>query len=204
MDIKKYMGLLVIISSPTGGGKDAVIARLLKIFPNSARLITTTSRPPRPTDKEGVTYNFISPKDFKDKIKQGYFLEYNNCVGNYYGTPKKYFHDILKKYDLIFSNLDVNGKHSMDKLKIKNLSFFLLPESMDVLKQRAEKRGGMTKTMIQDRIKLAEKEIKKSKNYDYKIKNYEGRLEETADNIAAIIQKHLQNSTAIDKTQDKS
>lgn len=194
-------GLLVIISSPTGGGKDAVIARLLKIFPNSTRLVTTTSRAPRPTDKEGVTYHFVSPKDFADKIKEGYFLEYNNCVGNYYGTPKKYLEDLLKTHDLVFSNLDVNGKHSMDKLDVKNLSFFLLPENLEVLKQRAEKRGGMTEQMIQDRIKLAGEEIAHSKDFDYQITNYEGKLQQTTNDIAEIITRHLKNSPTIDKTQ---
>lgn len=193
------MALLIIISSPTGGGKDAVIARLLKIFPNSARLVTTTSRLPRPSDKEGVTYNFISPEDFAKKIKQGYFLEYNNCVGNYYGTPKKYLWDLLKNNSLVFSNLDVNGKHSMDKLGINNLAFFLLPESMDILKQRVEKRGGMTKKMIRDRIKLASEEIGQSKDYDYQITNYDGKLQQTTDNIANIIQNHLKNNLPVDK-----
>lgn len=193
------MGLLIIISSPTGGGKDAVIAKLLNVFPNSARLVTTTSRPPRPTDKEGVTYNFISPEDFEEKIKQGYFLEYNNCVGNYYGTPKKYLADLLEKNALVFSNLDVNGKHSMDKLGIKNLSFFLLPESLEVLKHRAQKRGGMTEKMIQDRIKLAGQEIAQSKDYDYPVTNYEGKLQQTTDNIASLIQNHLKNNGLVDK-----
>ncbi len=192
-------GLLIIISSPTGGGKDAVIAKLLKVFPNSIRLVTTTSRNPRPSDKEGVTYNFISPTEFEDKIKQGYFLEYNNCAGNYYGTPKKYLEDLLQNYDLVFSNLDVNGKHSMDKLNVKNLSFFLLPENLEILKQRAEKRGGMTEQMIQDRIKLAAEEIDQSGDYDYQITNYEGKLQETTDNIASHIQNHLKNNHLVDK-----
>ncbi len=193
--------LLIIISSPTGGGKDAVIARLLKMFPNSTRLVTTTSRAPRPTDKEGVTYHFVSPADFEKKIKEGYFLEYNNCVGNYYGTPKQYLADLLANHDLVFSNLDVNGKHSMDKLGVKNMSFFLLPENMEVLKQRAEKRGGMTEKMIQDRIRLAGEEIAQSRDYDYPITNYEGKLQQTTDNIAEIITRHLRNTPPIDKVQ---
>ena len=197
-------GLLIIISSPTGGGKDAVIARLTKIFPHSIRLVTTTSRPPRPSDKEGVTYNFISPEDFADKIKQDYFLEYNNCVGNYYGTPKKYLEDLLKNNDLVFSNLDVNGKHSMDKLDVNNLAFFLLPENMDVLTKRVQKRGGMTDKMIRDRIELAVEEIAKSKDYDYQITNYDGKLQQTTDNIADIIKNHLRNTPPIDKIQNNS
>ena len=162
-------------------------------------MVTSTSRAPRPTDKEGVTYNFLSSTEFEKKIKEEYFLEYNNCVGNYYGTPKKYLADLLKKRDLVFSNLDVNGKHSMDKLEVNNLSFFLLPESMETLRKRAEKRGGMTPKMIQDRIKLASEEIEQSKDFDYQITNYEGKLQQTTDNIALIIQKHLTNNRPVDK-----
>ena len=194
-------GLLIIISSPTGGGKDAVIARLLKMFPSSTRLVTTTSRAPRPTDQEGATYYFVSPEDFEKKIKEGYFLEYNNCVGNYYGTPKQYLEDLLANNVLVFSNLDVNGKHSMDKLSVKNMSFFLLPESIEILKQRAEKRGGMTEEMIRDRIKLAGEEIDQSRDYDYQITNYEGKLQQTTDSIAEIITRHLKNTPPIDKIQ---
>ncbi len=181
------MGLLIIISSPTGGGKDAIIARLLKIFPKAARLVTTTSRQPRPSDQEGVTYHFISPAEFETKIKADYFLEYNNMVGNYYGTPKKYLQKLLAENDLVFANLDVNGKQSLDKLGIKHLSIFLLPESLEVLKQRVMKRGGMTNEMIEARLRLGAEEIEKSKDYDYRVTNYEGKLQETAEKIAEII-----------------
>jgi len=183
------MGLLIIISSPSGGGKDAVIRALLKNFPKSAKVITTTSRTPRPSDIEGVTYNFLSREEFKQKIKEGYFLEYNDCVGNYYGTPHEYFYNLLKNNNFVFSNIDVNGKYSIDKLGVRNLSFFLLPESIDVLKKRAEKRGGMTKAMVDDRMRLAKKEIEKSADYDYKIVNYEGKIEQTIEEITQIIRK---------------
>lgn len=87
----------------------------------------------------------------------------------------------------------------MDKLEVNNLSFFLLPESMETLRKRAEKRGGMTPEMIQDRITLAGKEIEQSKDFDYQITNYEGKLQQTTDNIASIIQKHMANSRPVDK-----
>lgn len=184
-------GLFVIISSPTGGGKDATIEELLKIFPNSARLVTTTSRVPRPTDQEGVTYNFISREEFEKKINEGYFVEYNNYASNYYGTPKEYLMDMLNKHSVVFSNIDVNGKHSMDKLGIKNLAIFLLPESISILEQRVEKRGGLTKEQIAERIKIVSQEIEASKDYDYKLTNYEGKLAETVDNVAKIVKEHL-------------
>lgn len=187
-------GLFVIISSPTGGGKDATIEELIKIFPNSAKLVTTTSRPPRPTDQEGITYNFISREDFEKKINENYFLEYNNYASNYYGTPKKYLADMLEKHSVVFSNIDVNGKRSMDKLGIKHLSIFLLPESIAILEQRVEKRGGLTKEMIAERIKVVAQEIEASKDYDYKLTNYEGKLEETVEGVAEIVRKHLAGS----------
>ena len=79
------MGLLVVISSPSGGGKDSVINELLKQIPNSVRLVTTTSRDLRPGNKDGVDYFFISKEDFENKIKNDEMVEHNNYVGNYYG-----------------------------------------------------------------------------------------------------------------------
>ncbi len=185
-------GLFVIISSPTGGGKDATIEELIKIFPNSARLVTTTSRTPRPTDQEGVTYNFISREEFEKKINEEYFVEYNNYASNYYGSPKEHLLDLLNKHSVVFSNIDVNGKHSMDKLGIKHLSIFLLPESIAILEQRVQKRGGLTKEQITERIKIVSQEIEASKDYSYKLTNYEGKLAETVDNVAKIVKEHLE------------
>ncbi len=192
-------GLTVIISSPAGGGKDAVIRKLLEIFSNSTRIITTTSRLPRPNEQNGVNYFFITKEEFKKKIAEGYFLEYNDCAGNFYGTPKKYVEDLIKKYELVFTNIDVNGKHSFDKLGITNLSFFLLPESLEILRERAKRRGGMTDQMIDDRLRLSQEEIEKSKDFDHQIVNTDGKLEETVNQIADIIRKHQPNIATIDK-----
>lgn len=185
------MSLFVVISSPTGGGKDTLISELLKIIPNSGRLVTTTSRVPRPTDKPGIAYNFISHEDFENKIKEGYFLEYNNFAGNYYGTPKIHLAENLKKYDCVLSNLDVNGKHSLDKMKVPHLSIFLLPENLEILRKRAEARGGITKEMIDQRLEIAEQEIAQSKDYNYQIINHEGKLDETVAKVREIIQNDL-------------
>jgi len=189
---KKHMGLLIIISSPAGGGKDAVIKKLLDIFPNSTRIVTTTSRPPRPNDKEGVNYFFVSQKDFEKKISEGYFLEYNNCAGFYYGTPKKYLKNLLAKYKIIFTNIDVNGKRHFDKLGLANFSIFLLPENMEILRERAKRRGGMNKEQIEKRLRIGQEEINHSQDYDYRLVNRDGKLDETVAKIADRIKKRLQ------------
>jgi guanylate kinase len=186
--------LLVIISSPAGGGKDSVIRGLLKILPNSTRLVTTTSRAKRPRDNEGIDYFFISKQDFEEKIKREYFLEYNNCAGNYYGIPKEYFYNLQNKFDVVLTDIDVNGKKHFDDLKIPHISIFLVPDSMDILRERARRRGGMTEEMIEARIRLGYEEIEHAKDYDYKLVNHDGKMNETIDNVAKIIQDRLKKA----------
>ena len=183
-------GLLVIISSPSGGGKDAVINALLKRFPNSARFVTTTSRPPRPGNKEGVDYHFLNPEDFVRKIEQGDFIEYNFYAGHYYGTEKSRLNEALQKYQLVLTQIEVNGKHNLDKAAIPHLAIFLLPESLEVLKRRIEERGGVSPANLTERLNIAEKEIAASGDYDYRIVNAEGKLDETIEKIGKIIEPY--------------
>ena len=99
------MGLLVVISSPSGGGKDSVINELLKVLPDSARLVTTTSRPLRLGNVDGIDYHFISHDEFVAKIKNEEMVEYNNYAGNYYGIEKSKLKKILEKYGKFIINL---------------------------------------------------------------------------------------------------
>lgn len=185
------MSLLVVISSPSGGGKDSVINALLKIIPGSARFVTTTSRQPRPGNKDGVDYHFISEKIFKEKIAAGEFIEYNHYSSNYYGTQKKHLTESLARHAVVFTQIEVNGKHNLDKLKIPHLSIFLEPENLDVLRGRIERRGGVSPESLTERLKIAKKEIEESKDYDYRVINYEGKLNETIAKIAEIIQSRI-------------
>lgn len=181
------MGLFVVISSPSGGGKDSVINRLLEILPDSTRLLTTTSRPPRPGNVEGIDYHFISQSEFEDKIKNNEMVEYNNYAGNYYGIEKKRLEDTLERNDIVFTQIEVNGKHNLDKLQIKHLSVFLLPDSLEILAKRIRKRGGVSEEKILQRLEIAKKEIEESKDYDYKIVNKDGKFEKTIKKLLKII-----------------
>lgn len=187
-------GLLIIISAPSGNGKDTVIEALLKIIPNSTRFITTTSRPPRPGNQEGVDYYFISKEEFENKIKNNEFLEYNFYAGNYYGTEKKRLEEMLSNHSVVFSAIEVNGKHNLDKAKVKNLSIFLLPDSLEILKNRIRLRGGVSEELIEERMKTAQYEIENSLDYDYRIVNENGKLDETIDKLAKIILSEIVKS----------
>lgn len=184
-------GNLVVISSPSGGGKDTVIFALLKKFKNSAKLVTTTTRPPRPDDKEGITYHFTTKKDFQEKIKNNEVVEYNLYAGHYYGVTKAELNEKIKHFNLIFTNIDVNGRKSLEAAGFKNLSIFLMPENLNDLENRISHRGGLTQLEIKERLKIAKLEIGLAKEYDFTVVNKTGKLNETIDNVAKIITKHL-------------
>lgn len=184
-------GHLVVISSPSGGGKDTVIFALLKKFKNSAKLVTTTTRTPRPDDKEGVTYHFITKENFQEKIKNDEVLEYNFYAGNYYGITKAELENKLKNFDLVLTNIDVNGRRSLKKAGFDNLSIFLMPDNLKDLKTRISHRGGLSQTEIEERLKTAKSEIELAGEYDFRVVNKTGKLTETIDNVAKIIAEHL-------------
>jgi len=178
---------LIVISSPSGGGKDVIIARLMKIFQNSTKLVTTTTREPRSGETPGLSYNFVSKETFEDKMKNNELLEHNKYNGNYYGVDKVVLAETLTKNSFVFTNIDVNGKASLDKNNIKHLAIFLLPESLDVLERRIKARGGVVEEDIKERLKTAKKEIEMSGDYDYKVVNKDGHIEEAVAEIESII-----------------
>ncbi len=184
-------GTLVIISSPSGGGKDTIISALLKKIANSAKLITTTTRTPRPDDQEGLTYYFVSKENFEEKIKTGEIVEHNFFTGNYYGITKTELENKLQNFDVVFTNIDVNGRRNLSAGGFKNLSIFLVPENLDDLKLRISRRGGLSELEIQQRLETAKHEITCAQEYDFQVINKNGKLDETIDNVAKIIKNYL-------------
>jgi len=180
-------GKLVIISSPSGGGKDSIISALLKIVPNSTRLITTTSREPRPGNQNGIDYYFVSQTEFENKIQNEEMVEYNNYAGNYYGIEKKNLILALENNEWVFTQIEVNGKQHLDEQNIPNISIFLLPENLEILAKRIRNRGGLDDEKIKERLEIAQKEINKSVLYDYQIVNVDGKFEETVSKIREIL-----------------
>lgn len=184
-------GQLIIISSPSGGGKDSVIRGLVKLLPGSIKFVTTTTRPMRPGEENGVDYHFVAKDEFKKMIQNNELIEFNIYSDNYYGTEKKRMTDLLDEHTIVFSNIEINGKKNFDRAGWENLSIFLMPESLETLKQRIVARGGLTDDKIATRLETAKDEIAQSDIYDYKLTNYQGKLDETIEKTAEIIRKHL-------------
>lgn len=181
--------LLIIISSPSGGGKSTMCKKLIEdtsspIFGKSQFSVSATTRTARKAEVEGKDYFFLSKADFKNKIKQNEFLEYADVFGNFYGTLKS---QISTAKHTLF-DIDVQG-HAQIKAQTDALSIFLLPPSIDILKQRLRQRGDLTKQDEEKRINEAINEIKYTHDYDYILINSE--IEKTFNAICGIISSNL-------------
>lgn len=193
-------GQLIVISAPGGVGKDSVIRGLLATLPGSIRNITTTSRPMRSGEVDGQDYYFLSAESFKEKIDRDDFIEYNFFTGNYYGTERLRLNTLLREHELVITQVDINGKKSLDREHIPHLAIFLLPDNLEVLGKRLEKRGSMTEEQIKERLRIAKDEIKVAPTYDVQVINKEGKLDETISELAKIILKYTTQNTGIDNS----
>ena len=177
-------GELFILSSPAGGGKTTLANLLIKEIPNLKRVITCTTRKPRPGEKNGVDYYFLSKEEFEKRIKENDFLEYAIVHGNYYGTPKKEVEEELQKgFDLLLV-IDVQGMRQIVSNKKDVVTIFILPPSLDELVRRMKERGD-SEEEIQKRLKTAKKEIPAWKEYNYVVIN--DNLDKAKENIKYII-----------------
>jgi guanylate kinase len=182
-------GTFVIISAPSGGGKNTVIAELVRRLPNAARFVTTTTRLPRGIERDGQDYYFLDEKTFLEKKDGGDFLETNFYAGHWYGTDREHLGDALQRHAIVFGALDVNGKRQLSAAGVPHLSIFLLPEDMATLEKRIRRRGGLTDEEVLKRLETAREEIAAAGEYDSTVVNPEGHLPEAVDGVFAILDK---------------
>ncbi len=184
---QKDKGQLIIISGPSGSGKGSVISKLLeKTSQNRWLSISTTSRPIRSNDIEGVTYNFVNEKEFEQKIKDDYFLEYAKYAGNYYGTPKASISEKLDQGIDVFLEIEIEGAANIKKLIPEAIFIFIMPPSLKTLVKRLKKRKTDSNEKIIERFHTAYREINEVTKYNYVVVNDD--LNEAATKVEAIIQ----------------
>lgn len=182
-------GLLVIISAPSGAGKDVVIDRLVKKLDDAVVYVTATSRKPRPGEIEGTHYYFYSPEKFREEIEEGNFLEWSMVHGEFKGVRRDVLGETLQNHKIVIVKPDPQGMRKIKSQLPEALTIFIMPPSVESLRRRLTTRGTETAEQREIRLRNAEIEMAAAPEYDYVVVNEDGKIDETADQIAEIIKK---------------
>ena len=178
-------GRVFIISGPSGSGKDSLMKKVFEKAPHIKFSISSITRPMRVGEVEGEKYNFVSRERFEEMIANDELLEHNVFVGNYYGTPKAPVLKSVEEGNDILIEVDVNGAYQIfDKIP-DAVSIFIMPPSLEILKNRLTGRGTDSQEVIEKRLFEALREIASAKDYDYIVVNDD--LDTAADEFVSIM-----------------
>ncbi|WP_342565859.1 guanylate kinase [Paenibacillus sp. FSL R7-0345] len=166
-------GLLIILSGPSGVGKGTVCTALRPKMPELVYSVSATTRNPREGEENGVNYFFKSRDEFAAMIEADQLLEHAEYVGNYYGTPRDFVEQTLESGKDIILEIEVQGALKVKEKFPEGIFVFLLPPSMDELKDRIRGRGTEHPDVISHRMSVAEDEIGLIRHYDYAVVNDE-------------------------------
>ncbi|HEX9435890.1 MAG TPA: guanylate kinase [Candidatus Limnocylindria bacterium] len=190
---KAVRGLLVILSAPSGAGKDVVIEGLLRELEDATLYVTATSRAPRPGEIQGKHYFFYSPQKFREEIEQGNFLEWSVVHGEYKGVRGDAVGDALHEHRIVLVKPDPQGMRKLKAVLPEALTIFIQPPSLDSLRRRLVGRGTETPESLELRMKNAEIEMAAAPEYDHVVVNEDGKLAETVRTVADIIRKEAEH-----------
>lgn len=183
--MEKRTGKLIVLSGPSGVGKGTVLRALLDVCPNTRRCVTCTTREPRPGETDGKDYFFISDREFRKKIDEGYFLEYAQVHLNLYGTPLSEVQAMLAEGLDVILEIDVQGGLTVKGKMPSAVMVFIVPPSMEELERRLRGRDQDTEESILKRLENARKEIAEIPHYEYLVVN--DIVEQAVDDLKAII-----------------
>jgi guanylate kinase len=177
-------GILLILSGPSGAGKGTICKSLLKET-DIQYSISATTRKPRPGEKDGREYFFITKEEFEKKIQEDAFLEWAQVYDNYYGTPKKFVEEVLVSGKDCILEIDPQGAQKVKGKKPDAVYVFIAPPSMQELKNRITNRGTENTLEINKRLNCAKEEMLSMHNYDYVVIN--DKVETAVKKIQAIL-----------------
>lgn len=180
-------GLLVVMSAPSGCGKDTIFKELCAIRSDCVESVSATTRAPRPAEVDGVNYFFKTKDEFLEMIDNDGLLEYAEYNGCYYGTPVKGVEDAINDGKVCFLIIEVQGAQNIMRMRPDCVSIFVLPPSIEVLEHRLNKRQTNDAEDIKNRVELAKKELELAPLYKYNVVN------DALDNAVAEINEIINN-----------
>jgi len=177
----------VVISGPSGAGKDTVLNRMKERGVEADFIVTTTTRPRRNYEVHGISYNFVSPTTFEEMIENNDLLEYAQVYGNWYGVPKRAVSQALERGSDAIIKVDIQGAVSI-KNNLPGACFvFITPPKIAELPGRLKRRNTESETERELRLKTAGSEFEKLSVFDYIVLNPEGEIDAAVEDVLAII-----------------
>lgn len=181
-------GLLVVVCAPSGGGKSTIIKRLMAQNPEWTFSVSATTRPPREGEKDGREYYFLSREEFLRRVETGEFLEYEEVHGDLYGTLRAPTEERVAHGETVIFDLDVKGALSVKKSFPEALTIFLLPPSMEVLRERLMNRRTEPLATVERRLTRCGMEMKLADRFDARVVN--DKLEQAVAETGRIIEEY--------------
>ena len=178
-------GCLFVIAAPSGGGKTSVVNALLEREPRIKLSVSYTTRPPRPGEQDGTHYHFVDVPRYMQLKDAGEFLEHAHVHGNWYATSATWLAEQVQQGNDVLLEIDWQGASQVRRLVPGSVLVFLLPPSIDSLRERLQKRGQDTPAVIQKRLEAAREEMKHAGEFDYVIMNQD--FARAVDDLSAIV-----------------
>lgn len=169
--MKKVKGKIIAVSAPSGAGKTTIVKQMLKLFPEIIFSVSATTRAKRPGEINGKDYFFISEDEFKEKIKNNEFIEWERFYDYYYGTYKYFIDEITEQNKAIILEVDVKGALQLKKIYPEAKLIFIYPPSSKELINRLKNRKTETAADFDKRIKRAKMELSLKDKFDYFVEN---------------------------------
>jgi len=192
-------GLLIVISGPSGVGKDTIIERLLKMDANLRYSVSYTTRPKRDYEVDGVHYSFVTKPKFEELIGRGEFLEWADYNGYYYGTSRTRVEKLQRQGLDVILKIEVRGAEQVRAKRPDGVFVFIAPPSMEELLKRREERGSDTEKVVEERQRVANWEMSHAQYYDYVVTNEDAQV--AANDVMEIIRMERKRRRGADASE---